>query len=426
MKTHLQFDGVTVDLKRNGDSVTGLVTFPEAFHRSPVAISFRATDDTDLQCHRRTPDARLPAAPKGKAIAAYRKMIAEEKTLTRGEIAKAVAKQFRVSTRSLQRWNRAEAVEGATAMIDRPGATVAPMVHAVDDLIDGAVFTCAWWSFRINNLKAITMHHVAQALQLRRSHCTQDILGAIDGYYGYKCDRDAYPFKPFARWAKYDFHTWLHRARHDAQFKRARDEVRKSLRAVKPSGAAPRAPDPTTRKRDVAASSRLRASSSVGFSPERTVLADVGRGADQARAMGLTDLAHSLVMSTAASEPETIQQALTDMSDGDRVVILKAAQRDPKSRAEAIAIMPLWFEGLSETVRNNIEFRVQKWQRDHTAAKRSNLAGVRFDIFLKLMQTENSTRSQPRRLGSPAVPARGVLECPTMSESCPMSEPPRP
>ena len=449
MNTNLKFDGVSVDLNRTGDNVAGFVTFPKWSNRSPVDIRFRAAYPAKAAASQRSIDGPNSAVRKRAAVTAYRNMIADDPNTTRGEIAKRIAKQFGTSTRSLQRWDRQEAVDGPSGLIHKSTVSRLPLISPNDENLDDAVFTCAWWSHRIANLAPIIDQHVAQALLLRRAYSMSDILATIDCYYGWDCDRERYPFKPFSRWGKHDFEKWLHRARQDAQFKHARAEVRYSLRAVKKSNTAPLAPapDPITRKRDVAASrrnialsfhsgetchekagsqgtaaSRLHAPSSVAFSPGRTALADVGRGAATARAMGLPDLADHLVTSAVTPEPETIAGALTAMSDGFRVAILSASQGDRKARIEAIATMPIWFEWLPNTVRNNIEFRVRKWQRDHPSAKQRDLFALRFDHLLKAMQQERKSPDTARPLAATTGLARGLLDPQTVADTLPIAD----
>ena len=381
----LEFDGVSVDLNRVGDLVSGFVNLPAAYKRSPVEVCFRAAYGVDTSnASRRPVGGRLSATRKAEAIEEYRRRINAHRGASRGDLAETVAVQFGTSARSIQRWDRAESVQGETGLSDKSSASGLPVISPNDEHLDGAIFTCAWWSFGIANLAIIIERHVAQALLLRRAHPAADILAAIDYYYGWDCDRESFPFKPFSRWDKHDFDKWLHRARQDAELKRVRNEVRDRLRAVKASNTAPVAPDPITRKRDVA-SRRRTVRSRVRQSRQ---LAEIGQAANQFRAMQLPNLADALVASAATPDPTTIEESLTAMSDGYRVAILKAAQRDRMSRTEAIATMPIWFERLPSTVRNNIEFRVKAWQRDHPAAKKRNLAALRFDLLLQAMQRE--------------------------------------
>ena len=80
--------------------------------------------------------------------------------------------------------------------------------------------------------------------------------------------------------------------------------------------------------------------------------------------MRLTELAYEVVTSAATPTsaanlaPATIDESLTAMSDGYRVMLLSARQGDRKARQQAIATMPMWFDDLPQTVRNNITFKV--------------------------------------------------------------------
>ena len=81
----IQLDGVSVNLKRVGDSVTGFVNFPAPFKRSPVERSTFAPHAVAISAT--LPGARLSAARKTEAIAAYGRRIRHDQAATRGEIA---------------------------------------------------------------------------------------------------------------------------------------------------------------------------------------------------------------------------------------------------------------------------------------------------------------------------------------------------
>lgn len=112
--------------------------------------------------------------------------------------------------------------------------------------------------------------------------------------------------------------------------------------------------------------------------------------------MGLPEASDALVTST-TPEPTTIDEAMTAMKDGFRSTLLNAGRT---ARSEAIATMPLWWDQLPETVRNNVSFRVDAWRRDHPRATTAHLAGVRFDLFLQAMQRENCVRGGGHYIGS--------------------------
>ena len=137
----IQFDGVSVDLKRVGDSVTGFVNFPPAFKRSPVEIRFRAADGGDIgHASRRPVGGRLSATRKAEAIEEYRRRINAHRGASRGDLAKTVAVQFGTSARSIQRWDRAESVQGETGLSDKSSASRLPCRNARQSWTDAKQF----------------------------------------------------------------------------------------------------------------------------------------------------------------------------------------------------------------------------------------------------------------------------------------------
>lgn len=81
-----------------------------------------------------------------------------------------------------------------------------------------------------------------------------DVLATIDIYYACPCDRDAYPFKPFARWAQWDFTKWLNRARQHTVHRAAVSYAKQSgdVAIRQPTGFdGPQSTDIDTRRREV-------------------------------------------------------------------------------------------------------------------------------------------------------------------------------
>lgn len=399
MKDRIQFDGITIDLKRTGTAITGHARFLDVYHRDPVTIALTVGV---AHPHRSRSDPAAPHQPtaarpdhRTKAVEFYYELVAGYPRRRRKDLAQIVANQYNVSVRTIQLWVRNESLEGGAAVPGRQ-TRFSTCIAANDEHLDAAILIAAWWAFRIGRIERIQNAHVSLGLDLRRRYSATDILGTIDYYYAYNCDRDEFPFIPFSRWVRYHFDKWLHRARKDAGLALARKEARDALRTVnRKTVPPPNAPDPVTRKRD--AHRRYAVGRTDRVRPERTSLAAVGKAAEQLRAMHLPELADSLITSAATPAPTTLDDCLTAMPDGDRVTLLRAVKGNTKSRQEAIATMPLWFDSLPESLRNNIDFKVDAWHRAHPRAKRRDLAARRVDLALVAIRKRHCGRT-PRPL----------------------------
>ena len=89
----------------------------------------------------------------------------------------------------------------------------------------------------------------------------------------------------------------------------------------------------------------------------------------------------------AGSEPATIESALQGMPDGFRCMLLKAVGNDRTARLEAIATQGLWLDHLPQSVRNNADFMVNAWVKDHRGCTQAQADARRVDIVLRLIQT---------------------------------------
>lgn len=435
----IEFDRIKIDLHRTGDTLSGEVRFPPAMSRDPVPVNLTIKTDPppretiELFCARgHEPPAigseisnlkstdqyrdRQGAASdrsglRVRAVAAYRHQLADPQGRTKLTIAKAVAAQFGVSPRSIQLWARSQSIGGDQALAGKNGSHWCPTCRRLDadpQQLDNAVTVCAWWSFRIPNIASIQNAHVAAALQLLDSHPSTDVIGTIDYYYGYSCDRKAYPFKPLSRWSRYDFERWLHRARNDADYAKVRKATRADMHRVSPPSepgapaTGPRTagipacsvPDAQARRREVASRQHR---VSRPRPPVSSSLAAVGRTANMLSSIGLPDVADNLVRSAANPAPTTIDQALTAMPDALRVMLLRTAQGDNGAREQAIKTLLMWWDYLPETVRNNTTFHINAWRKNHPRATTKALAARKVDLFICTMNHEHGNR-QPRRV----------------------------
>jgi hypothetical protein len=397
----IQFCGLRVHASRDGDRVTGRVVFPEAAGDRPdCPIDYRSVRPcaTALeQCSSPSAQRRLDLVNR------WHQLIADNPGTTKT----ALAERLGVATRTLYRWSRTLDLEGQSGLRDKyvappPGVLTIDSKHATD-----AVMVCAWWAFRINNFDWINtgVMHAAVTHLIAPGYIPADVLATIDCYYAWPCDRSRFRFKPFGRWARYDFETWLFRACDEVDYRRgleaAKDAERVALLAPKtriPSDVT----DPKMRKREVLHRATRRAISDLagGQPPASTRRSGSARrataleqcsppisnpqtpvesgskplqAASVLRSIDLDSAARQVVASAAPGarplalnpDPQTVAESLATLDDAYRRMLLAAARGDPGCRAEAIATMPLWWDQMPRDLRNNIDARVDAWLRDH-------------------------------------------------------------
>ena len=227
-----------------------------------------------------------------------------------------------------------------------------------------AVLVCAWWSFRIANVERIDtpmMHSAAGLLRpssprpsVPSSLPVADVLATVDCYYSWSCDRQRYPFKPFARWARYDFETWLFRACDENDYRRECSTAAPGCVPLRPPQTIrwPDIPDPRSRKRDVY---------------------------DRATRAAIHDLSNSSTL--ASSNPSTLEPSnpstpqpcnpsllvswLQSLDPRWRGFFLRVAKDNLQAKFELIATVRLWWDGLPDAVRRDIDARIESWTKDH-------------------------------------------------------------
>jgi len=229
-----------------------------------------------------------------------------------------------------------------------------------------ALLIAAWWCHRINNVKIIDNKMLRAALTLLdQGYSVADVLATIDAYYAYDTDRAMFPFKPFVRWAKYDFPKWLLRAADAADFRRALSaaklERREENRPVCAS-ALEQCPSPRERKRDA-----IEAASKLARMGLETAARQVAVSAIPQR---LSNCGNSIIPLAANNAPSTMAEGLGRLDDRMRGMLLRAAGADhdkeaKEARVQAAATIVLWWDAMPETVRHNIDFAVNQWQADH-------------------------------------------------------------
>ena len=285
MTTSTTIADLTFTIARDGDLVTGAVEFPECFHRRPVQIYYRS-QRPDKQVAAEQLDART--AHRVRAAERYLQLREANPDTPKGIHFGQVAREFDAALRSVQLWVQKYERSGPAATIDTP------MMHSAAGL-------------------------VARGIPLA------DILATIDCYYAWPCDRGRYPFKPFSRWARHDFETWLFRAADDADYRRAVADSQADpvpLRGVDPDSVAkldrPRVPSSRTRKRDV------------------------HNRATRATIRSLTE-SESSPPPLSPSVPSSLTEALQLLPDQYRTMLFSAARGDRHARATAIATIQVWW-----------------------------------------------------------------------------------
>jgi len=382
--------GVKVFASRDGDHVTGRVQFPyPVAGRTSVPIDYHNQSVTRSEA--KGLDSK--ALARHAMVLIWRSLCDADKSLTRLDHAKRVCAdahtsrdrkgaEFRCSPRSLQLWSRKLDTEGPAGLADRYEPPPRKVLSLDSNLASDAVSICAWWAFRIGNQDVIDSKMVHSAALIRpRAEYMRDIIAAIEAYYSWPTDRlVAYPFKSFARWAKYDFDKWLYRALSPSigsEPGRSEPEAQApgNVPLQPPLTVIPRHetfPDSKTRKREVNHHGTRRAiaalappSSEPGAPAERTALAT-----------GL---------------PDTIPDFLLALDVHKRWMLIRAAQGDAAARKQALVTMPLWWERVPDRILLFIEAKASAWEADHRVSK-SAIAGRKLAMLLPLIRNPRRGR----------------------------------
>jgi len=266
----LDLAGVKVFAVRDGTHVTGRVEFPNPV-RPAVHIDYHSSRSPTLQGGGggggSSPSNDRPgASPLEQFTARERQRLAlvqqylsalrERRPPGRREVANSafriphssslygiacsIAGPAGVSARSLQGWVRKHEAGGPDALRDRYVNPPSKCLSLSNARAADAMRVCSWWAYRIGNLPAIdhrAMHSACSVLDQAAGLGASplDVLATIDCYYAYPCNRTDKPFKPFARWAKYDYRTWLHRARDGVEYRAQMQRSRQPLITPDPS-----------------------------------------------------------------------------------------------------------------------------------------------------------------------------------------------
>jgi hypothetical protein len=155
------------------------------------------------------------------------------------------------------------------------------------------------------------------------------------------------PFKPFARWAKWDFDKWLYRALSAPPSDIS--NLKSAVPLQPPLTVLPRdesIPDSKVRKREVR-----------NFATRRAIAGLVPPGSPP---IGNRQLE--------IGNPQSIPAALLTFPDHHRWMLIRAARGDADAVNQAVVTMPIWWDKIPEQLRNNIDARADAWKREHPSA----------------------------------------------------------
>lgn len=422
----ISFCGAKVYAERDGDHVTGRVEFPcEVSGKASCPIDYRSLHPGPFRNHERPAAVSDRELLRFRAVARFADLRSMSPKANKRALAKQVVGDFggRFGVRSLQGWKRQFDLDGTAGLCDDyTPAPKAVLTIGVDRATE-CVKICARWAFRIGNLDVIDNKAMSIAAGLvERGYSAADLASVIDRYYDWPCDRQRYPFKSFARWVKHDLDVWVMRACEQEDYRRGLDAAHIEERSLagptealqaRAARLAPRAArqrsretnhsrnraEPSSSLRPSVPSSHPPSSLSPSVPSSRLSASESVRLAGGLRSIGMKDAARDVVCKAGnparAAEPETIWQAIQNLDDGLRVMLIHASKGDKEARAQAIATMPLWWDRMPEQVRHNIDFKIARWHEQHPHANDLFLAQRKVAMFLPQVR---SRRRGPRQL----------------------------
>ena len=388
------FNGLRFFASRVGDRVTGRVVFP---YRTSLGdhcpIDYRRTDSPRGGSGERAASAK--ASMRLSAILTYQALvIANPKANKRGlarQVASVAAESGDIfSSRTLQAWIRRYELEGVGGLEDNYTAAPPRSLACSADQAKDALLVCGWWSFRIGDVKLIDtkMMHAAVSLVNRttpgqRPWSVADLLAIIDCYYAWNCDRQRYPFKPFARWSNYDIDKWALRAAERNDYRRAAFEAGRRERVPLRDpiqGGSPTTPPPKQRQRET--NDRRTSTAIRNLQPPtpdlRPSTSDLQpstmNAARTLRRLGFSGASRSVAADlvttgptplVANTAPETMAEALGLLEDRWRCMLIAASRGDRDELDAAAATMGMWWEAMPKALRSNIDACSVQWRIDH-------------------------------------------------------------
>lgn len=390
----LTFHGLSFFITRDDDHVTGRVEFPDE-SKPPVSIDYRNAT---------TPPA--DAAPRSGKFELRKKVVdAFSRGRTdlahgdkRGYLAR-IAASFDVSPRTVQLWVDKFEREGDEGLRDhyaqpRKKVVCVPSKRAAD-----AVLICGWWAFRIANVESITHRMFALAAEtLATGYSAADLVAVIDAYYSYDTDRVKFPFKTFEKFFTYELPKWVLRAAE------TNDLLRAKIAAKAPASTRTRRAQTNNHRTrsDIRSLDESRphavGATAVSAVPSVSVPSCLG-GSSSIRSI-VEDHSNRLQLAALPdaacnnANPETVGEALARLDNRYRGMLLRAAgsMKSTETRPaidEAASTLPLWWDRMPTSVRNNIDFAVSAWVTQHP--KSSRLAERRkVQLLLPLIRSRNN------------------------------------
>jgi hypothetical protein len=261
--------------------------------------------------------------------------------------------------RTLQLWDRRLETEGPAGLSDRYEPAPRKVLSLDAALAKDAITISAWWSFRIANEPTIDARMLHSAASIRpRAEYMRDIIAAIEVYYAWPTDRLVkYPFKSFARWAKWEFEKWLYRALSTPPSDIS--NLKSAVPLQPPLTVLPRddsIPDSKSRQRQTRNFATRRAIAALDCHPERS------EGSPST-----FDIRQSTI--------DNLPPVLLSLPDHHRWMLIRAARGDADAINQAVVTMPIWWDKLPEQLRHNIDARAAAWKREHPSATNYVVAG---------------------------------------------------
>lgn len=403
------FLNLRIFAERSGYRVTGRVEFPHPVcgkSSCPIDYSARRLDDADDNTAPIDGDTKY--RQRLDLIALHSRLADDHPAMNKRQLAQRAIDEsgLDVSVRTLQTWKRKWELEGAVGLKDKYVAMPKRILTLTSAQALSAIKVCSWWSYRIGSVTQIDnkMIRVSVGL-LNAGYALADLVATIDCYYAWPTDRQKFPFKPFSRWAKYDFEKWLFRACDANDYRRGLDAAQHQTPLQAPATArSSGVADPKTRKRETLHRGTRRAIRDmhpVDSDAPRTPVEPVSntlRAANKLRRVGCDRAAQDTIKSAASglpalslnSEPKTIAEAMATLDDSYRRMLLSAAHGDRQARDQAIATMSLWWDSMPQAERNNIDFRVDAWKADHPTVTDRQVAMRKIDMLLPKIRNRNS------------------------------------
>jgi hypothetical protein len=363
----IELASVRIFASRDGDRVTGRVEFPYSVGgRTSVVILYRNRAPEPRPSGSGPFDIRHSmidnqAEARLSLVTRWCELCEQNPKTSRISLANQVSDSasIKCSPRSLQAWSRKLDIEGPAGLCDRYAPAPSAVLSLDPQTASDAVLICAWWCFRIGNADRIDtpmMHSAASLLRPSSLHPSvpsslpiADVLASIDCLYSWPCDRQRFPFKPFARWARYDFETWLFRACDKNDYRRECSTTAPGSVPLRSPQTIrwPDIPDPRSRKRDVydhATRAAIHNLKSSTLEPSNA----------------------SSLRPSAPSSPHPLVTWLQSLDPRWRGFFLRVAKGDRHAKFELIATLRLWWDGLPGAVRRDIDARIESWSRDRS------------------------------------------------------------